>query len=67
MSQAINVIFYIFNKVLDLLFNQVEIIEGVYLGWVLITIIVFGILISSILNVPNGITKVVVKRGDSNE
>lgn len=62
MNNAIQIIFYIFNKVLDLLFNQLQIVEGVYLGWVLITIIILSILIKSILNIPEA-TKVVYKKG----
>lgn len=52
MSQAINVVFYIFNKFINLLFNEIQIIDGVYLGWVIIVVIIFGIIFNSLLNIP---------------
>lgn len=52
MSQAINVVFYIFNKFINLLFNEIQILEGVYLGWVIIVVILFGIIFNSLLNIP---------------
>lgn len=52
MSQAINIVFYIFNKLINLLFNEIQIIEGVYLGWVIIVVIIFGIIFNSLLNIP---------------
>lgn len=52
MSQAINVVFYIFNKFINLLFNEIQTIDGVYLGWVIIVVIIFGIIFNSLLNIP---------------
>lgn len=52
MSDAINIVFYIFNKFIDLLFNQIQIIEGVYLGWIIVVVIIFGIIFNSLLNIP---------------
>lgn len=52
MSQAINVVFYIFNKFINLLFNEIQIVDGVYLGWVIIVVIIFGIIFNSLLNIP---------------
>ena len=52
MNQAINIVFYIFNKIINLLFNEIQIIEGVYLGWVILVILIFGIIFNSLLNIP---------------
>ncbi len=52
MSDAINIVFYIFNKFINLLFNEIQIIQGVYLGWVLLVILLFGIIFNSLLNIP---------------
>lgn len=52
MSDAINLVFYIFNKFIDLLFNKIQIIDGVYLGWIIIVVIIFGIIFNSLLNIP---------------
>lgn len=64
MSDAINVVFYIFNKFINLLFNEIQIINGVYLGWIIIVVIIFGIIFNSLLNIPRfGI----IKKGDKDE
>lgn len=52
MNDAINLVFYIFNKFINLLFNEIQILEGVYLGWVILVVIIFGIIFNSLLNVP---------------
>lgn len=52
MSEAINIVFYIFNKFINLLFNEIQILEGVYLGWVILVVIIFGIIFNSLLNIP---------------
>lgn len=67
MEQAINVVFYIFNKSIDLLFNQVELVDGVYLGWVILTCIIFGIIFSSILNTPYGLIRGAEQRKATSE
>lgn len=54
MNDAIEIFYYIFFKVYNLLFNSIQIAEGVSVGWVLVTVLVFGILIRSILNLPTG-------------
>lgn len=54
MNDAIEVFYYIFSKIYNLLFNSIQIAEGVSLGWILVTVIIFGILIRSILNLPAG-------------
>lgn len=67
MSQAINVVFYIFNKFINLLFNEIQIIEGVYLGWVILVVILFGIIFNSLLNIPKfGIMNTVKERTNKN-
>lgn len=53
MNDAIEVFYYLFSKVYNLLFVTMEIAEGVTVGWVLITIIIFGIIIRSVLNLPS--------------
>ena len=55
MSDAINIVFYIFNKFIDLLFNKIEIVSGVYLGWVILVVIIFSIVFNTLLNIPTGL------------
>lgn len=57
MIDALTYIYYAYSKFLDLIFNQFQMFSGVYVGWVLISVLVFGILISSILNLPRGVRK----------
>lgn len=55
MSDAITVFYYVFNKIYNFLFNQAVIETGVSIGWIFVTVVVFGLLIRSILNLPSGI------------
>lgn len=55
MTEALTYIYQIYEKFLDLVFNQFEMFSGVTIGWVIIAILVFGVMITSILNIPRGI------------
>ncbi len=55
MAQALNYIYQIYAKFLDLVFNQFQMFNGVTIGWVMVSTIVFGLLINSILNLPKGV------------
>lgn len=55
MENAINLFNYIFQKFINMIFNDFEIQSGVTIGWVIITIILFGMLINNILNIPNNV------------
>lgn len=55
MEDAFTLVFSILGRFLDLFFNHMVIVQGVTVGWVLIVCLMFGIVISSLLNVPNGV------------
>ena len=55
MNDAITVFFYVFNKIYNFLFNEALIEPGVSVGWIFVTVVIFGILIRTILNVPTGL------------
>lgn len=57
MNDGINIVFYIFNKFIDFLFNQAYILEGVSLGWIIVICSIFMIIFNSILNTPTGLIK----------
>lgn len=57
MSDAVNIVLYIFNKFIDFLFNQAYILQGVSIGWILVICSIFTILITAILNRPVGLIK----------
>lgn len=51
MSDALTIIYYIFNKFLILLFDTFEIATNVTIGWVMVAIVIIAIMISNILSV----------------
>lgn len=56
MSEALSVIYEIYTAFIGLLFNTFDIGNGVVVGYVFVAIIVFGMLINSILNLPRSIS-----------
>lgn len=52
MNEALTYIRYIFNKFVGFVFDDMAISNNVTIGWIAISVIVFSILISSILNLP---------------
>lgn len=57
MTEALNYLYYIYDSFLDFVFNQMEIANNVSIGWIAIVVILFGLMIRSILNLPRGIHK----------
>lgn len=57
MNEALNYLYYIFTKFNNFIFNDAQIVPTVSVGWVAISVIVFSMLISSILNLPRSIGK----------
>lgn len=55
MEQALEYLYMIYGNFVTMVFNDFALFQGVTVGWIAITVIVFGILINSILNIPKGI------------
>ena len=55
MSEALSYLYEIFDGFLDLMFNQFYLFTGVSVGWVAVTVLIFGLVIRSILNVPRSV------------
>lgn len=55
MAQALQYLYDIYSVFLDLIFNQFEIAQNVTIGWILIVIIVFGLMITNIMNLPKSV------------
>lgn len=53
MQDALNYIYYIFDRGVSFVFNDMLIFTNISVGWIMISVIVFSILISSILNLPH--------------
>lgn len=62
MSTALGYIWYIFDKLINWFFNDTEMFTGVTLGWVIVVISVFYMLIRSLLNIPRGARSVSTSR-----
>lgn len=67
MTEALNYIWYIFDKLINWFFNDTVLFEGVTIGWVIVVITVFGLLIRSLLNVPRGARTVSTDRFTRNK
>lgn len=57
MSEALNYLYYIYDSFIDFVFNTMTISDNVSVGWIAIVVILFGIMIRSILNLPRGINQ----------
>lgn len=55
MAQALEYLYQIYGNFITMVFNDFALFQGVTVGWIAITVMVFGILINSILNIPKGI------------
>lgn len=62
MNDALSLINYVFTKFLDLLFNRLEISSNVTIGWILVVIVIFGIMISNILSVARSSQSHIIER-----
>lgn len=56
MNQALTYLYYIFDSFIDLVFNRMEIASNVTIGWIMISITLFALIIRSVLNLPKGMT-----------
>ena len=56
MNQALTYLYYIFDKFVSFVFNDMEIATNVTFGWVAVSVILFSLMIRSILNVPRSVS-----------
>lgn len=52
MNNALNTIYYIFNKLITFIFDTAEISTNVTVGWIMVVVVIFSMTIASILNLP---------------
>ena len=67
MTDALNYLYYLFDSLISWIFNDAEFFPNVTIGWVIITCILFGMVIKSILNIPRGIRRTSIKSSTSNK
>lgn len=53
MGEAISLLFQIYSKFIDFIFDKAEILNGVTLGWIALSVLIFGVLIKSLMAVPS--------------
>lgn len=63
MSQALTYLYEIYTSFLDLVFNRFELFTNVTIGWIIVSIVIFGLMINNILNLPKGVHTVSTKEG----
>lgn len=66
MGEAVTLLFQIYSKFIEFVFDKLEILDGVTIGWVLVSILIFSVLIRSIMAIPSKFSNVIF-RGDKNE
>ena len=66
MGEAVTLLFQIYSKFIEVIFDKLEILDGVSIGWVLVSIFVFSVLIRSIMAIPSKFSNDIF-RGDKNE
>lgn len=66
MSDAITLFYQIIQILVSWVFDA-EIVSGVSIGWVFVSIILFSLLIRNILNVPKRSTTFKVSKNDKND
>lgn len=67
MVDAINLLFQIYLKFVDFIFDKAEILNGVTLGWIVLSVLIFGVLIRSLMAVPSRSQSHTFKGGDKDE
>lgn len=65
MAEALQIFYQIYAMLVELFFNDIEIAANVTIGWVLVTVFIFSVLLRSLLNVPRASRSVRVERKDN--
>lgn len=55
MSTAISIFYYIYNKALSLLFDDLTIETGVTVGWIFVAVMILGFIICNVISVPRAV------------
>lgn len=64
MSEALQYLYYFYDKFIDFIFNDMEFFSNVTFGWIMVTVIVFGIMFFNVINVPVNGRIGTIKDGD---
>lgn len=53
MGEALTLLFQIYSKFIEFIFDKAEILNGVTLGWISLSVLIFSVLIKSLMAVPS--------------
>lgn len=67
MQDGLNIIYYIFNKFITLIFDNFEIVPNVTIGWIIVSIIIISIMITNILSVAKSSQSHVIDRSNNGQ
>ena len=67
MTAALELLFQIYFKFIDFIFDKAQIFDGVTLGWIALSVLIFGVLIRSLMAVPSRSQTHTFKGGDKDE
>lgn len=56
MAQALTYLYDIYTGFLNMVFNDFELFPNVTVGWIVVVVLVLGLVINSVLNIPRGIS-----------
>lgn len=65
MAEALQYLYYFYDKFINFVFNEMEFFSNVTFGWVCITCFVFGILIRNIVRLPYKSKSIQIERGEN--
>lgn len=53
MTEALGYIYEIFDRFIQFVFNDMVLFSGVTFGWVIISLLIFGFVLSNLLTIPS--------------
>lgn len=65
MSEAIEILYQIYFAFVDWIFNQANIVPGVSIGWIAVTVFIFSVLIHSLINIARAGQTVRIRKDDN--
>lgn len=66
MTDALNIIYYIFNKFITLLFDDFTMFNNVSIGWVMVVVVILSIMFSNILSIAKSSVSTAINKEEIN-
>lgn len=65
MTDAIEILYQIYFAFVNWIFNTANIVPGVSIGWIAVTVFVFSVLIHSLINIARAGSTVRIRKDDN--